>query len=163
MAISAIAGCSNCSLRYSGGIAGSESPFETLPPTSDVRPAAEAEIARELDGGRRARAFLDGRLRGHVAEAALRDAKLVATELVNNAVLHGEGRITFRAELRKDAIRVEVVDEGTGNTPAVREEAETAMGGRGLRIVDALAMRWGVFEGTTHVWADVALAPAAGG
>jgi anti-sigma regulatory factor (Ser/Thr protein kinase) len=90
------------------------------------------------------------------------DAKLVATELANNAVVHGEGRITLRAELRDDAVRVEVIDEGSGNAPRIREEAEgDGPGGRGLRIVDALSVRWGTFEGTTHMWADVALVPPA--
>jgi anti-sigma regulatory factor (Ser/Thr protein kinase) len=90
------------------------------------------------------------------------DAKLVATELVNNAVVPGEGRITLRAELREDAVRVEVIDEGSGNAPQIRAEAEgDGSGGRGLRIVDALSVRWGTFEGTTHVWADVGLAPPA--
>lgn len=92
----------------------------------------------------------------------LGDAKLVATELANNAVIHGEGRITLRAQVAGDAIRVEVIDEGSGNAPAIRHEVRAdGPGGRGLRIVDALAVRWGVFEGTTHVWADVALAPPA--
>jgi hypothetical protein len=30
-----------------------------------------------------------------------------------------------------------------------------AAGGRGLRIVAALADAWGAYEGTTHVWADI--------
>ena len=89
------------------------------------------------------------------------DTKLVATELVNNAVIHGTGRITLRAELRDDAVRVEVIDEGTRKAPKIRRQARIGdPGGRGLRIVEALAMRWGTFEGTTHVWADVALARA---
>jgi serine/threonine-protein kinase RsbW len=96
-----------------------------------------------------------------VPDAVVDDTKIVATELVNNAVIHGDGRIMLRAELRGDAVRVEVVDEGTGNAPKIRAQRRTDdPGGRGLRIVDALSMRWGTFEGTTHVWADLALARA---
>ena len=41
--------------------------------------------------------------------------------------------------------------------PAVRERASDETGGWGLQIVDQLALQWGVLEGTTHVWADLAL------
>src|SRR3954454_6245903 len=73
-------------------------------------------------------------------------------------------RITLRAQLRDDAIRVEVIDEGSGTVPTIREEAERdGPGGGGLRIVDALSPRWGTFEGTTQVWANIPLAPATPG
>ena len=29
------------------------------------------------------------------------------------------------------------------------------MGGRGLMIVESLSSRWGVYEGTTHVWFEL--------
>lgn len=54
-------------------------------------------------------------------------------------------------------LRIEVIDEGSGNAPAVRHEGPDESGGWGLRIVDRLATQWGVFEGTTHVWADIPL------
>ena len=54
-------------------------------------------------------------------------------------------------------LRIEVVDEGSDQAPAVRPTAPDESGGWGLRIVDQLAAQWGVFEGTTHVWADLAL------
>jgi serine/threonine-protein kinase RsbW len=111
-----------------------------------------------MSAGRQARSYLDRSIGGDVPARRLGDAKLVATELVNNAVIHGEGRITLRVERHADTVRIEVVDEGIGNAPAIREEARSDdAGGRGLRIVDALAARWGTFEGTTHVWADLPL------
>lgn len=81
-------------------------------------------------------------------------ARLVVSELVTNAYLHGEGRIELRAALEDGRLRVEVVDEGTGNVPEIREAADES-GGFGLRLVDQLSSRWGAFEGTTHVWADL--------
>jgi Histidine kinase-like ATPase domain len=141
-------------------IAGSESPFESPPGSSGGGATGETELPRMPDAGRRARAFIDGRFGGEVAGRVLADARLVTTELVNNAVIHGEGRITLRVQLRDDVLRVEVIDEGTGNAPKIREEADGDRdGGRGLRIVDAVSLRWGTFEGTTHVWADLPLAP----
>jgi anti-sigma regulatory factor (Ser/Thr protein kinase) len=132
-----------------GRIGDSEGTFESR---------GRCELPRSPDAGRHARVFLDRRYAERVDGRTLADARLIATELANNAVVHGEGRITLCAELVADALRVEVVDEGTGNVPAIREEAEPdGFGGRGLRIVDELSSRWGVFEGTTHVWADVPL------
>src|SRR3954469_5226867 len=154
--------CGNDQLRYSRRIAGPEPRFESPPPWRGPARTAEIELPRSPDAGRRARAFVERRFGPAVPGRVLGDAKLIATELANNAVVHGEGRITLRARLRDDAIRVEVIDEGSGNVPTIREEAEAdGPGGRGLRIVDALSARWGTFEGTTHVWADIPLAPAA--
>jgi hypothetical protein len=50
-----------------------------------------------------------------------------------------------------------VIDDGQHQVPAGREQASDETGGWGLQIVDQLALQWGVFEGTTHVWADLAL------
>ena len=79
------------------------------------------------------------------------------TELVSNAVVHGEGRVTLRARCVADGVRVEVVDEGEGQAARIRALAPPSgsTSGRGLRIVEASSRRWGAHEGTTHVWAEV--------
>jgi LytS/YehU family sensor histidine kinase len=88
----------------------------------------------------------------------LDDAMIVVSELVNNAVVHGEGRITLDLRRTGDRLRVEVVDEGTGEAPAIRQRAQAdAVGGWGLHIVGVLSEAWGAHEGTTHVWAEIAL------
>ena len=112
----------------------------TLPMTSDA-PA----IARDV---------LETALGDRVPRARVQDALLVVTELVTNAVVHGEGKVTMRAELRGGVLQLEVVDQGSGMAAEVKQEAGPD-GGWGLRIVDALALNWGAFEGTTHVWADL--------
>lgn len=84
-------------------------------------------------------------------------ALLVSSELVSNAYLHGAGEIELVVNLFEDRIRIEVVDEGHEQAPAVREQPADESGGWGLRIVDQVALQWGVFEGTTHVWADLGL------
>jgi anti-sigma regulatory factor (Ser/Thr protein kinase) len=81
--------------------------------------------------------------------------QITVSELVTNAIVHGTGHVTLKAGLHGDALRIEVVDQGTGNAPSIREQAEDDTGGWGLRIVDAVALRWGAFEGTTHVWAEL--------
>ena len=85
----------------------------------------------------------------------LRAARLLVSELVTNAVVHGRGAITLRATLDEDRLLVEVVDEGGGFERTIRQRDFTSVGGRGLAIVDAEASRWGVHGGTTHVWFEL--------
>jgi hypothetical protein len=72
-------------------------------------------------------------------------------------VIHGRGTITLRARLTEDRLLVEVMDEGSGLAPAVRERdfENPRGGGRGLTIVDAESSRWGIHEGMTHVWFEL--------
>lgn len=99
------------------------------------------------------RRSIEDRLAPHVSAEAAADRKLVATELVTNAIVHGEGQITVRLQVIEDAVRVEVIDGGTRSGPAVRQASER--GGWGLRIVDTLSRHWGVGGGWTHFWAEV--------
>jgi anti-sigma regulatory factor (Ser/Thr protein kinase) len=84
-------------------------------------------------------------------------ARLLVSELVTNAVIHGRGRITVRARLSEDRLFVEVIDEGSGLEPAVRKRSleNPRAGGKGLAIVDAASSRWGIHNGTTHVWFEL--------
>ncbi|HEX8647603.1 MAG TPA: ATP-binding protein [Thermoleophilaceae bacterium] len=84
-----------------------------------------------------------------------RAAALLATELINNAVLHGLGE-EIRLEVRSDGerVRVEVADDGNGFDPRQRTEREDP-GGWGLGVVDAMSDDWGMFEGSTHVWFEL--------
>jgi anti-sigma regulatory factor (Ser/Thr protein kinase) len=96
---------------------------------------------------------------GERLDGKLDDAKTVASELVNNAYVHGEGRIELRVSAREIYLLIEVIDQGT-NSHLVAVQSESS-GSRGLAIVDQLAHRWGTSEGTTHVWAEL-LIPTAG-
>jgi anti-sigma regulatory factor (Ser/Thr protein kinase) len=83
-------------------------------------------------------------------EPRLETATLLVSELVTNAVRHGRGRITLRADLDDSRLLVDVFDEGTGIKPG--RGNRRLDGGRGLMIVDAASSRWGIDEGTAHVW-----------
>ena len=82
---------------------------------------------------------------------------LLTSELVTNAVRHsGQGpdaRIVLAARLNPNHARNEVRDSGPGFDPDVRHD----VGGFGLRMLDALAARWGVDtdDSGTRVWFEV--------
>ena len=108
-------------------------------------PSAAADARRELHR------TLDGTLHQDVLDALT----LVVSELVTNAVMHGKGAIRFRLQLDAGDLRGEVIDDGGGFEHELRAAGPHATTGRGLLIVDRLTTRWGVHEGTTHVWFEM--------
>lgn len=104
-----------------------------------------------------ARRAVDGHLAGALPGRRVAELKLVVSELVTNAFLHGRGDITLRLQLDGSIVRSEIVDQGGGFEREVRERGPDDVGGRGLVIVEALASRWGIHEGTTHVWLEIDL------
>jgi anti-sigma regulatory factor (Ser/Thr protein kinase) len=83
--------------------------------------------------------------------------ELAASELVTNAILHGEGGIDVTVELHGDRVRLAVEDEGFGTEPIrLREPTYTGSGGWGLRLVDGLSDSWGAHRapGHTLVWME---------
>jgi anti-sigma regulatory factor (Ser/Thr protein kinase) len=91
------------------------------------------------------------------------DAILVSSELVSNAVVHGGrapgGQIELIVQLASDAVLVTVIDGGgSDSTPTMRDADYRRPGGLGLRVVDALALRWGsAQQDGQRVWAELAL------
>jgi GAF domain-containing protein/anti-sigma regulatory factor (Ser/Thr protein kinase) len=85
------------------------------------------------------------------------DVELIVTELVTNAVLHGEQPITLRLHEVAGGARVEVEDSSR-SMPVVPRSSTDAMTGRGLALVATLADSWGVEpvagDGKV-VWAEV--------
>lgn len=69
-------------------------------------------------------------------------ARLLVTELVANAVIHGTGDVLLTVERRRDTLRVEVSD-GSTTAPVLVDGSGLRESGAGLRLVDALATRWG--------------------
>ena len=115
----------------------------------------EVELPRDPIAASRARRLLDELSAGRLDANQLDRSKLLVSELVNNAVLHGQGKITLRADLDEDRVRVEVIDEGSGFERVVRDNALSHIGGWGLTLVETESSRWGVHEGTTHVWFEI--------
>ena len=85
------------------------------------------------------------------------DVMLLVSELVTNSVKYGEdGPLRLQIESRGPrTLRVEVVDQGGGFEPKARDRSVDEPGGWGLHLVEALTDRWGVYEGSTHVWFEI--------
>jgi anti-sigma regulatory factor (Ser/Thr protein kinase) len=132
-------------------------PSSTWPAERDqvVVVPIEVELPRDPIAASRARRLLDELSAGRLDANQLDRSKLLVSELVNNAVLHGQGKITLRADLDEDRVRVEVIDEGSGFERVVRDNALSRIGGWGLTLVETESSRWGVHEGTTHVWFEI--------
>jgi anti-sigma regulatory factor (Ser/Thr protein kinase) len=94
------------------------------------------------------------------------DALLVASELTTNAVLHGSGEaeqeIELVAERVPDGLRISVCDTGSaggqGGGDGGRSRPPPGPVGVSLRIVQAIARRWGAEPSNgQRLWAVLAL------
>ncbi|MFW3171796.1 ATP-binding protein [Geodermatophilus sp. CPCC 206100] len=98
-------------------------------------------------------------LRSWGAPHDVEDAASLVAELVANVVHHvgGEAPFTLELALAGPRLRIAVVD-GSAERPVVRELRSTGARGRGLRLVDSIAERWGVEDhpGGKRVWFDLA-------
>ena len=85
------------------------------------------------------------------------DVKLLVSELITNSVKYGgEGAVQLVIDIEDQRkMRVEVVDQGVGFVPVARDRPATEVGGWGLHLVQTLSNRWGVHEGSTHVWFEI--------
>ena len=104
-----------------------------------------------------ARRCLRNTLEGHQA-ASTDDALLMLSELVTNAVRHAHTLLRVMVSLADQTVRVEVHDDDP-TLPVAPDPAHHATSGRGLRIVDDLADRWGIThngDGKT-VWFELHL------
>lgn len=82
---------------------------------------------------------------------------LLVSELVTNAMRHGGDPIRLIADTTASGLRVEVYDGNGDVFPAIRDVRLDAPGGRGLRLVDALADRWGAVAAAAGkcVWFEI--------
>lgn len=71
--------------------------------------------------------------------------ELLVSELVTNALTHAESRLRLTLTAAHGVLRCEVSDADR-RRPRVRRVMETSEGGRGMFLVDALALRWGCHQ-----------------
>jgi anti-sigma regulatory factor (Ser/Thr protein kinase) len=100
-----------------------------------------------------------------IVHAAVGDAALVVSELLSNAIRHAQplpgASLQVAWAVDEDSVEVAVSDGGSATRPQPTHASVSALGGRGLDIVDYLSRRWGVRTDDTGltVWAVLA-APA---
>jgi anti-sigma regulatory factor (Ser/Thr protein kinase) len=112
-------------------------------------------LERTADAPREARGCV--RQLPHLTPGQVEDAVLLVSELVTNAVKYGPEGEAIRLIVGADARRTRftVHDVGLGPLPEMRDDADPAPGGHGLRLVDAIADRWGVERGSIRVWFEL--------
>jgi anti-sigma regulatory factor (Ser/Thr protein kinase) len=121
----------------------------------DVR--ARTTLPSSVSTPAAARAFACAAVARGSGTVRLEDVALVVSELVTNAVLHGDGDVTLNVVVSTDAVHVEVGDR----EPELPDQADPrldAESGRGLLLVSRLATEWGVRPALPGkvVWADLA-------
>jgi anti-sigma regulatory factor (Ser/Thr protein kinase) len=94
---------------------------------------------------------------GLLSPDKLDDVLLVVSELVTNAVLHGRGDIDVRMGCDGRIVTGAVSDEGRGFDRRPRRADSRRVGGHGLHIVGRVSEQWGLGEGATSVWFEIAL------
>lgn len=104
------------------------------------------ELSNDLDAPSVARRFVSEHS-GELPIELVRDAELLVSEIVTNAIRHGQPSVSLRLRVDPPGIGVAVHDHGdaalmpAGDTP-VPDVGEP--GGRGLLIVRTVASEWGI-------------------
>jgi anti-sigma regulatory factor (Ser/Thr protein kinase) len=112
-------------------------------PRDSRAPAVARHLVDELDGV--------------IAPEIADPARLLLSEVVTNAVRHGEGdvvRVLLDAG-RDGALRCEITDAGQGFVPVERTKPSTEVGGWGLHLLETMSRTWGVLEDRTRVWFEL--------
>jgi anti-sigma regulatory factor (Ser/Thr protein kinase) len=115
--------------------------------------------AESVAAARQALTSLNGSLQ-LISDERLRDAQLLVSELISNAIRHSgpvDTPVHLRVRATAQSMRVDVIDAGSGFNPdAVPAGLGGRGGGWGLHIVGSLAHRWGVERGRqTAVWFEI--------
>jgi len=119
----------------------------------------ELRLPIELDSAATARHAVDV-LASELPEDQLGDVRLLVSELVTNALRHGElsdaDHINLTVVVANAHVRVEVTDPGRGFEPGPAPEDPNSAEGWGLYLVATLSDRWGVESGDdTRVWFEL--------
>ena len=117
----------------------------------------------EPEAASAARRALD-ELRDGIPEEQIMNLQLLVSELVTNAIRHGdlagEDRISLRVTVSAATVGVEVTDTGAGFDPGILQHpGPGSASGWGLPIVEKLSDRWGVRHDShaTRVWFEISL------
>lgn len=110
-------------------------------------------LQRDPTGARQARRHVAKACDG-LARDVVEIAQLLTTELVTNALDHGEGEITLGITRTPDDLRIDVGDAAP-ERPRPRSAQPDQTRGRGMLLVESMATAWGVdppADGGKRVW-----------
>jgi anti-sigma regulatory factor (Ser/Thr protein kinase) len=120
--------------------------------------SAVVVLPREVSSVAKARRWLEDVIEDVATPAQRRDALLMMSELVTNALRHGHGGIVCQVSLSddQDELRIAVTDASDQQPKLLAADPER-IGGIGLLLLERLAARWGVaaFPGGKVVWATL--------
>lgn len=132
-------------------------------PTIDLRAPLSADPRQVAEARHRMTDHLRTQgIEGDIADSAV----LLVSELVTNAILHGEPPVELLVQVPPDSqhgrVHVEVHDSDRESPLFLVRGAgpsRSRLGGRGLGLVDALSSRWGLREDDSGkcVWFDIDL------
>ena len=129
----------------------------------DFHVRASVALPADATSAGRARRFIrEFCVAADLGEDVCEKAALLVSELVTNAVVHGRSRATLVAARPNGHLRIAVLDADVHLPVGPQTLAPDSESGRGLRIVAAVADRWGV-EPTDEgkaVWFEIDLDPA---
>jgi serine phosphatase RsbU (regulator of sigma subunit)/PAS domain-containing protein/anti-sigma regulatory factor (Ser/Thr protein kinase) len=119
---------------------------------------AERTFVPEPESVSAARLFLAGCFAEWGLADRLWEARQVLSELATNCVLHAATPYTVRLRVRQDGLRVEVEDGGR-RPPRERHYGPESTTGRGMGMVGALSLAWGVshHDAGKTVWCELPL------
>ncbi|WP_349256486.1 putative ATP-grasp-modified RiPP [Streptomyces luomodiensis] len=125
----------------------------TAPPPGTGHPAYTQSLPCTEESVRIARLSVAATLRAWGLDALVDDARLIASELATNAIVHTvrsipdpEQRGCFRVKVERPGdhlLRISTFDRSRA-VPRVVHASETAESGRGMAVVEAVASRWGI-------------------
>lgn len=115
-------------------------------------------LAADTTAIRRARKTVGDQLWAWGLSRLVDDAELITSELVTNAIAHGGGTIELRLSALPDRVRISVLDGNPDEVPQPAGDRGLQVGGRGLALVDQIALAWGheIHDGAKEVWAELA-------
>ena len=121
-------------------------PTSAIPEWEPAMRATVVPIPHAPRGAALARRAVERTCLAHATEPETADAvRLIASELVTNAVVHGAPPIILRVSTEAQGITIEVSDgDRRAEKVTVRSGDACTIGGRGLRMVASLAEQWGV-------------------
>ncbi|MEU5834018.1 ATP-binding protein [Streptomyces diacarni] len=93
----------------------------------------------------------------NLPEQLAEDIQLAVSELLANALEHGNGDVEARVLRVLDEVRIEVTDDNPEPAQLRRPDVDE-LSGRGLLLVAALAQSWGVSRDGRTTWCSFRLA-----